>query len=203
MRVTKIFVIILLLTIFCTPVMVSAKGKVAGKEDIALLKKDILNGRIKIGKTRLKTIKDIYGDADNISETEAKITYDYGDLRLEFDKNRYMRNWGYDYSRKTQYSDEIEDLRFDLQDGQIVGDYVSYDEIVGDYEAPTEAMEKDGYGELSYYYYCEIRLTFENVYTVRSWRGQKLKQAGEMSGELRDGSLSTTGDNSSGSGGIY
>jgi len=87
---------------------------------IKLLKKDLSAGMIKIGQTRLKKIQHMYGVPTNISETKSKLTYDYGDLRIEFDKVRYFRDWEYDYSHPTAYSDEIDDLRPTAQDADLV-----------------------------------------------------------------------------------
>jgi len=144
-------------TIFFLLVTVSAYSsfaRIAKQEDVNLLKKDVQAGKIQIGKTRLKEIREVYGVPDDISETRSKITYNYGDLRIDFDKFRYFRKWEYDYSHPTAYSDEIDDLRYDLGDQQIVGDYYTLEEIKSNYEEPTEAYETQGDGNKSIYYYC-------------------------------------------------
>lgn len=149
-------------------------GSIASQDEINMLKKDVLAGKIKIGITRLSKIQDAYGEAPSIQETSRRITYDYGDLKIEFDKNQYLRDWEYDYSHKAAYSDDVDDLRFDLEDQQIVGDYYSFATIRKDYGEPTEINEKTGDGAISTYFYGEIKLTVENVYVVRTWKGRGL-----------------------------
>jgi hypothetical protein len=174
MKLLKILFILLITLSFSGQAALAAEGRVASNDELMLLKKDLLAGEIKVGQTRLKKIREAYGDAPKISETEKKITYEYKDLRLDFDKKQYFREWKYDYSHEYGVKDEIANLRFDLEDQQIVGDYYAYREIVKDYEEPTEAYPKKGDGAISVYYWGELKLTFENVVVLSSWRGDKL-----------------------------
>jgi len=159
-------------------------AKIASEDDIKLLKQDLLEGRIKIGETRLKKIKDAYGDAPSITSTETKLTYDYGDLKIEFDKVKYFRDWEYDYSHRTLYTDDIDNLRFDLEDGQLVGDFITFSDIRKDYGEPTEKFETDDDGQWSIYYYGEVKMKFKNNIVVRSWRGKGLSLVGNGGGVL-------------------
>jgi hypothetical protein len=150
-------------------------ARLATREDIELLKSDIISGKIKPANTRMKAIQSNYGEPQSIQDTEKKVTYDYGDLKLEFSKKYYLRDWKYDYSHKTAYSTDIKQLRKDLESGQIVGDWMELnDDIIDSYENPTEAFIKTGDGELSVYYWGEMRLTFENYFALSNIRGQNL-----------------------------
>jgi len=173
MRTMKIFVV---LCFVIAAVSGGVDARVATEADVEVLKRDFVEGRIQIGKTRLKDIKRLYGEPADISSSNRKLSYNYGDIKIEFDKNRYFREWKYDYSHSTAYKDEIDDLRFDLEDGQIVGELYSYEDVVSDYEEPTEAFETEEDGGRSVYYWGEIRMTFENVVVVRSLRGKRLRQ---------------------------
>ena len=166
----------------------AAEGKMATADDVKMLKRDVLDGKIKIGKTRLKQIRERYGDATSINETDSRITYEYDDLRLVMDKMQYLRKWEYDYSHSVAYSDDIDELRFDLEDKQLVGEFVSYDQIRKDYGEPTEAHPTDEDGMMSVYYYGEIKLTFENVIVLNNWRGAGL-QEGRDAGVTAEGVL--------------
>jgi hypothetical protein len=174
MRLSKIFLaVVLLFTMVSTGL--ALKGVLATPENIATLKQDILDGKIVAGKTRLKEVQEKYGEPAMINETNKGTTYEYGKLKIEFEKKQYMRKWEYDYSHKPQYSDDIKKLRKDLAADKIAGDFIEIDEkIRKDYEEPTEAFEKFGDGELSIYYYGELKLTFENVITVKKWKGEDL-----------------------------
>lgn len=162
----------------------TTQGRIATKDEILLLKRDVLAGKIKIGQTRLKQIRDAYGDASNIKETEKKLTYDYGDLKIEFQKNQYFRDWAYDYSQKYLFKDEIDDLRYDLEDGQIAGEYYTYRSIAKDYGDPTVAYPQTGDGAFSTYYWSEVKIVFENVIVVSSVTGDKLNEV-DTSGVLK------------------
>lgn len=168
----KIFLVVL--CVFISHPALAASARVATSEDVSLLKQDLLSGKIQIGKTRLKNIRSAYGDPANITDTETKLTYDYGDLKIEFDKTRYFRKWEYDYSRKYTPKDEIDDLRFDLESEQIVGDFVDYETFVKDYDTPTEAHPTKDDGMMSTYYWGQLKLMFENFVVVRGWRGVNL-----------------------------
>lgn len=152
----------------------TAGPKIAGEEDIVLLKKDILEGRIKVGETRLKKIKEVYGDPLIMTESSKKLVYDYGDLKIEFEKEKYLRDWEYDYSHKTAYSDDIDTLRSDLESEEIVGDYIALSEIKKDYDEPTEVFATSDDGDESIYYYGEIKMMFENVILISKIKGKNL-----------------------------
>lgn len=176
MKLIKSVLVILVLLLGVTT-LVFAKGRLATSEDVDYLKKDLLAGKIKVGITRLSQISDRYGDPEEVAETTTKITYDYGDLKIEFDKIKYFRAWAYDSRYGYAFKDEVDDLRYDLETGQLVGDFTAYSDIVGDYSEPTAVgEEKTEDGQKSTYYWGDIRLTFENYIVVRSWKGKKLGQ---------------------------
>lgn len=179
----KLLVIAGLLTLLSTAVY-AQNVRLASPDGLRLLKTDLLEGKIKVGQTRLTQIREVYGDAANITDSDNRLIYDYGDLKITFDKKKYLRNTEYDYSQKLEYADNIEDLRSDLSSGQIVGDYVSFDSIRKTYGEPTKAFGTDGDGDLSVYFYSEIKLTFENVVVVQNWRGNGLDKGTPQSGEV-------------------
>ena len=152
----------------------ATEGISATTEDIARLKKDVKEGRIQVGKTRLKEIITNYGEATTIQDTEKKVVYDYGDLKIEIEKERLLRDWETDTSRKAAYTDDIDNLRRDLQSDKIVGDNISLAKIVGDYGDPTELNPSNRDGAWSIYYYGDIKLIFENTFTIKAWKGVKL-----------------------------
>src|SRR3989338_8444219 len=121
----------------------AANRKITTHDEIIRLKRDVLSGRITVGKTRLRIIDERYGLPSNVTETEKKVTYNYGDLRVDFDKVKFFRDWEYDYSHPTAYSDDIESLRFDLEAKEIVGRYVTFADINKDYGDPTEDFSTD------------------------------------------------------------
>ncbi|HBR13937.1 MAG TPA: hypothetical protein DD723_00105 [Candidatus Omnitrophica bacterium] len=149
-------------------------GVLATASDIVQLKEDLRSGKIQIGNTRLKEIRRIYGDASSITDSPKNVTYNYDDLKIEFEKNRYLKEWNYDSFKTTLYTDNIDDLRADLDDGQIVGNYITFDQIRKDYGEPTEFTEANNDGELSTYYYGNVRLVFENYIVVKKWQGKNL-----------------------------
>lgn len=168
------------LALFVGASVVSAQQtRLASEEDIKLLKKDLLDGQIIVGKTRLSKISTAYGEAAAISENEKSITYNYGNIRIDFEKKRLLKDWEYDSSQGYAYTDSIDNLRFDLEDGQIVGDFVTFRQIQKDYDDPTKAMETDEDGAWSIYYYGDIKLVFENSFVVTSWRGSGLAEASD------------------------
>ena len=165
------------------------KGMVASQTDIDHLKDDIRAGRILVGKTRLNDIRDRYGEASNIIDSERKLVYDYGDLKITFEKIRYLRHWEYDSFKKPVYTDDVDDLRFDLESQEIVGDYVRFRQIRRDYGEPTESAETYADGGTSIYYYGNIKLTFENVIVVKSWRGSNLNKTSQKTKETTSSAL--------------
>ena len=176
----KLIKILLLVVFFFSAVSVSiaASVRIAGEDDIKLLKSDFLHGKISIGGTRLKKVKSAYGDPVEIKDSEKAITYAYGDISLDFEKVRLWRGWKYDYSHPRAYTDDIDGLREDLEGENIVGDYLTLKEFRKDYGEPTEAYEKFEDGDISVYFWGEIRLTFENVYTLKSVKGKNLEVTG-------------------------
>lgn len=156
------------------------EGVLATAEDVLRLKEDVLAGKIKVGITRLKEISRNYGDAASITDTQKKFTYEYQDLKIEFDKKKYLRNWEYDSFKTPAYTDDIDDLRSDLESKEIVGDYVTFSLIKNDYGEPTEYKETNRDGEHSVYYYGNIKLAFENVIVVKQWRGKNLATNNEF-----------------------
>lgn len=185
MRLTKIF----LITVFLltnSSLVFALKGKIAAESDILNLKRALVKGEIKVGKTRLKEIRRKYGDAASIRSTGAKLIFDYGGLRIDFEKKKYFRDWEYDYRYGAAYTDDIDDLRFDLESDQLVGEYITFDKIRKDYDEPTYAVESEDDGEKSIYYYGEIKMTFENIIVVQSWRGSELDKI-DTSGVLLGG----------------
>jgi len=167
------FVIILALTIvFSSATIVPAiVGQIATEEDIIHLKRALLNGRVKSGETRLKQIQKAYGDAPTINDSEERLVYDYGDIRLNFKKKKYLKRSEYDYRYDPVYTNEIDNLRFDLADQQLVGGFITFSQIRRSYGEPIIAFETQNDGGTSVYHYGEIKLTFENVVILASWRG--------------------------------
>ena len=176
MNIKKINIcVVILLIVFASSIGFALNDRLAGDDEINLLKKDILAGKIMLGKTRLKQIKRLYGDATVISDSETRLTYDYGDLKLEFDKMRLWREWEIDSFKDSVYTDGAEDLRFDLDSNELVGDNLTYDSFRRAYGTPTEIHESHKDGGTSIYYYGDIRLEFENVIVVKSWKGRNLE----------------------------
>jgi len=174
MKLFKLILVMTFLTIAFSSV-IAAEGFMATKDHIANLKNDIRLGKIQVGITRLKGIREKYGDAKSIKDAGKKVTYDYGGLKIEFDRIRYWRKWSYDGFKKAAYSDKIDSLRFDLESEEIVGENIPLSKILKDYEEPTEKAETDADGALSIYYYGDIKMVFENVITVRSWQAKNLE----------------------------
>ncbi len=179
MRSLKFFLVVALLLGFVSTSQ-ALQGVLATSEDVARLKVDVLEGKIKVGSTRLKEISRNYGEAASITDTDKRLTYEYTNIKIDFDKFKYLRNWELDSFKKPAYNQNIDDLRAALSKGEIVGDYVTLLSIMKDYGAPTEYIETDRDGELSIYYYGNIKLTFENVIVVNQWRGKNLTPTGKL-----------------------
>jgi hypothetical protein len=150
-------------------------SRMATEDDIKLLKQDLLDGSIKINKTRLRSIISTYGKSTDVTENESRLTYDYGDLKIVFSKNKYLRKWEMDSSKTPVYSRAVDQLRFDLQSEELVGDFINFERIRRNYGEPTARLVMDGDGEASVYYYGKIKLIFENVVEIESWRGEALE----------------------------
>ncbi|MBF0523039.1 MAG: hypothetical protein HQL24_08305 [Candidatus Omnitrophica bacterium] len=169
------FLFVLSFFLMSIPVAHALKGVLASDQEIKNLIQDLVDGKVQTGNTRLSEIQDRYGDAASIDNTDKVIVYDYGKVRLDFEKKHYMRKWEYDYSHKIQYTNEIKKLRKDLADEKIVGNYIELiEKIKKDYKEPTEVDETFGDGQYSIYYYGEIKLTFENVITLKKWKAEDL-----------------------------
>lgn len=168
------FLLLFIFLFTVTATSFAKEGFIATDETLALLKKDLLEGNVKIGQARLKQIRDAYGAAPEIRNSEKTIVYIYPDLRLEFSKNRYWINWKYDSFKSAAYSDKIDELRYDLESKELVGDLLTYQKFLKDYEEPTEMQQTENDGEKSFYYYGNIELEFENVFLLKSWKGQNL-----------------------------
>ena len=181
----KILKSVLLISVFMvvTANVFALEGKIAKTEDIARLKRDVLLGKIKVGQTRLKNVKDRYGEPVNITNNAKSIIYDYGDLKIEFSKIRYLRDWRYDSFKKPVYTDDVDKLRKDLESKEIDGDNTTYDIIVDDYEDPTESMPSEEDGKNSVYYYGDIQMTFENTFVVKSVKGKNLEVPSQVAAE--------------------
>ena len=186
MKIFKSILVLSLSLLICAPNVLALKGKLATSEDVLMLKRDLLGGKINIGKTRLMNIQDEYGEPPNIIDDDKRITYDYGDLRLTFDRARYWRDWEKDSFRDPVYTDSVNDLRFDLESKELVGQNLTLDMIRRSYGEPTESYETSSDGEKSVYYYGDIKLTFENVIAVKSWRGANLGEQSQASGGLTE-----------------
>ena len=172
----------LLLMMVITPLATHAlEMRISTTEDIASLKQDFLDGKIKIGSTRLSEIRATYGDAPNITDSDLKLTYDYGTLKIDFDKRKVWKEWAYDGFKKPVYTDKVNDLRFDLESKELVGENITFEKVRRAYGEPTESFEKTEDGEMSIYYYGDIKMIFENVFIVHIWRGSGLDKAVEPS----------------------
>ena len=174
MKILKNLIIIALLGLTLITSAEALKTVAATKEDIIQLKKDLNNQYLQIGKTRLKQIRDIYGEAQDIRDTSKKIIYNYGDLKLTFLKKRYWKSWEYDSFQKQVYTNDIDDLRSDLESEELVGNNITYESIVKDYGEPTQMDETYEDGDTSIYYYGNIKMVFENYIVLQSWTGKNM-----------------------------
>lgn len=176
MRVIKLIILMSLLLLISFPLW-ALKGVIATPETIAQLKEDLLDGKIQIGKTRLTDVRNTYGDAPSISDTATTSGYDYGDLKLDFEKEKYLKKWEYDSFKPAAYTDDINSLRSDLESDKIVGENITFKSILQDYGQPTESMEKPDDGDLSVYYWGNIKLTFENYIVLKTWRARNFAKS--------------------------
>lgn len=179
MKFLKGFLAVVLLFCFVSTSQ-ALQGVLATSADVARLKVDVLEGKIKVGITRLKEISRNYGEAATITDGDRRLIYEYTNMKIIFDKHKYLRDWGYDSFKRAVYNDDIDNLRTNLEREEIVGDYITILSIMKDYGAPTEYIETDRDGEMSVYYYGNIKLTFENVIVVKQWRGKNLTPTGKL-----------------------
>jgi len=184
MKIFRVFLCSILLIIAGVGSLYALKGVPATPEDIARLKEDLLTGKIQIGKTRLSHIQSEYGEAENITDDDKRVTYDFQDLRLSFDRERLWRSWEYDSFKEPVYTNKVDDLRFDLESKELVGKNITYTMVQRSYGAPTESHETDADGDISVYYYGDIKMVFENIISIRSWRGSKLAEDKKADGAL-------------------
>ncbi len=161
----------------------ATKGIVATDEDILRIKKDLQSGILKVDKTRLNQIRENYGDPSSINDTTKSVTYQYGDLRLVFGKSKIWKSWNYDSFKNPVYTDSADNLRFDLESKKLVGDNITYDQVESRYGVPTESEDTIEDGKMSVFYYGNIRMVFENIVVLSSWKGD-LPIAGEAQQEL-------------------
>ena len=179
MKFLKGFLAVVLLFCFVSTSQ-ALQGVLATSADVARLKVDVLEGKIKVGITRLKEISRNYGEAATITDGDRRLIYEYTNMKIIFDKHKYLRDWGYDSFKRAVYNDDIDNLRTNLEKEEIVGDYITILSIMKEYGAPTEYIETDRDGETSIYYYGNIKLTFENFIVVNQWRGKNLTPTGKI-----------------------
>lgn len=191
MKIFRLLFIAGLLTCFCISSW-ALKGDLATETDIVQLKEDILLGKIHLGKTRLMKIQEKYGEAPNIINDDQRITYDYTDLKIVFDKKRVWKRWEYDSFKKPAYTDDVDNLRYDLESEELVGKNITFSKILKDYDDPTESFQTEEDGEMSIYYYGDIKLTFENQFVVQSWRGSNLSKVLDAGTDGKTAVLSNT-----------
>ena len=157
------------------PQVCATRGMIATPEDINNLKKALRERKVLVGQTRLNDFRNLYGEAAEITSNEKSITYNFGDLKVEFEIKRLWKDWSYDSFMSPAYTKKINDLRYNLESKKLVGANITFTKIRKDYDEPTESRETSEDGGLSVYYYGDIKLTFENVIAVKSWRAEKLE----------------------------
>lgn len=163
--------------IFCFVFVLMGRNsfaRMASEEDMAFLKEDLNNKRVEVGITRLKDFVVKYGEPDSVVDGQKTVAYNYGDLKVEFEKKRYLDDWRYDSFKDAAYTDDIDTLRKDLESKEIDGEEVTLDKIKKDYKEPTESFPSEKDGEESIYYYGDIKLTFKNHFVVKSWKAKNL-----------------------------
>ena len=174
MKIVRILLLSFVLSIMSAPQVFAIKGVIATPEDINNLKKALRERKVLVGQTRLKDFRNLYGEAPEINSNEKSITYNYGDLKIEFEVKRLWKDWGYDSFMSPAYTKKINDLRYNLESKKLVGENITFTKIRKDYDEPTESHETSEDGGVSIYYFGDIKLTFENVIVVKSWKGEKL-----------------------------
>ncbi|MBF0479050.1 MAG: hypothetical protein HQL26_06170 [Candidatus Omnitrophica bacterium] len=175
MKVVKFFIALFVGILGVTSAALAFEKRLAAPADILRLKSDLVQQVIKADVVRMKDIRAVYGDPATITETGRRIVFDYNDLFLEFEKQVLFRKWGHDFSQPQAWSANVKKARTAIEGGQITGTEYTLDRLYKDYKDPTFKVETSGDGELSYYYYGEMKLTFENVYVLKSWKGKKLE----------------------------
>ncbi len=168
MRSYKIMAMVMMLLLGCFSIG-AAQGFLATGDNIQLLKQDLVDENLQVGRTRLKYIRKYYGDPPKISEDGKKIVYEYPTLKLEFEKKRLMLSWEYDTFKDPVYTEDADELRYDLESKEIAGNHISYNYIVRNYGEPTDMIETENDGMRSIYYYGDIKLIFENIITLKKY----------------------------------
>ncbi|MGE0267646.1 MAG: hypothetical protein AB7S78_04225 [Candidatus Omnitrophota bacterium] len=174
----KIFTFFILFLVLMNTSSSAIEGMLATPETIVQLKKDLREGLIRIGATRLSEVIGTYGKSVSITDDDRRVIFEYDDLRIEFVKKRVWRTWMYDSFRKPVYTKDVDDLRFDLESEELVGENITATKIVKDYGEPTESMVSEEDGQKTIYFYGDIKLVFENVFVLRSWKAQNLSEEG-------------------------
>lgn len=174
MKTIKTIIAWILFNVFCVTSAMAAT--ISTEPDVYRLKNDLLNDVVQIGRTRLKELRRNYGDAPNITDEDDKVVYEYDDLKIEFDKVQYWVDWGYDGFKSKAYTRDIDALREDLTSEKLIGSNITYKYILREYGLPTESNPATNDGGISHYYYGDIRMTFENVFILKKWRGKNLTQ---------------------------
>ncbi|MCA9400850.1 MAG: hypothetical protein KC713_04435 [Candidatus Omnitrophica bacterium] len=173
MKKINVFLMVFLLTAFVTPTF-AVKGLITTPEEYNRLKQDLREGNVLIGRMRLDDFRQKYGEAPTITNTPNKITYDYGDLKIDFERVRYLLDWEKDGFKDRVNSTNVQKLINDLEQDVLVGENITLKKVLRTYDEPTEILETTEDGKKSIYYYGQIKLIFENVITVKSWKGQNL-----------------------------
>jgi hypothetical protein len=156
------------------PASFALRGVIASPDDMSRLKADLKYGRFQVGITRLEEVIDQYGEPIKKTDAERKVTLDYGDFKIEFNKDHFWRDWGYDSFKSPAYTDKIKLLRQKLESKKIEGRNIPIEKFYKDYDEATEIYLTPEDGQISVYYYGDIRLTFENVFTLKLWEAKNL-----------------------------
>jgi hypothetical protein len=163
-------VFMMVILIVCFSSLILADGFLATKNNIELLKEDLLAEHLQVNQTRLRFIRKYYGDAPEITEDDEEIVYEYPGLKIEFNKKRILVSWEYDTFKDPVYTDDVDDLREDLESQEIAGNNISYAYIVKEYGEPTDLIETENDGMHSIYYYGDIKLIFENIIKMKKYQ---------------------------------
>ncbi|MBP9853641.1 MAG: hypothetical protein KBD53_02100 [Candidatus Omnitrophica bacterium] len=180
----RMFIFSLISLFLITPSTQAIEGLLATPETILQLRKDLRDNHIRVGYTRLHEIIENYGKALSITDDDRRVVFEYDDIRTEFVKNRLWRSWTYDGFRKPVYTQDVDKLRFDLESEELVGDNITIAKIVKDYGEPTESAVSEEDGQETVYYYGDIKLVFENVFVLRSWKAQNLADNAPAEGNI-------------------
>ena len=193
----KKLLILLAFLLGLSGVSLALQDKIAKDKDISRLKRDILQGKVKVGETHLKKICSDYGSAKDIKDEPDKITYDYGDLKIEFKKTKLLNQWEYDSLKKPAYTDDINDLRKDLESKEVYGNNITSEKMIKDYGVPTDVIDSSEDDGITIHYYGDIKLTYQNYIVIKKVTGKNFVgpptelNSKNVSGLLDSGVLST------------